>query len=153
LWRDEMDWEHFRTVWRANGRNMAQGPFEAFVQCRANAIRRRTVDVVGAARDRADEDDDRPAAQVDGVGCDVVSTGCFYDFLERREGRFGLISVSRSISATGSIRWITAVRRHWTARLLDVLRPRRRSRVRRRCGPCVPDAIWTIRIHRKGRSL
>ncbi len=28
---------------------------------------------------------------VDGVSCDIVCTGRFYDFLERREGRWGLV--------------------------------------------------------------
>ena len=30
-------------------------------------------------------------AQVDGVVCDVVCTGRFYDFLEQRGGRWGIV--------------------------------------------------------------
>ena len=30
-------------------------------------------------------------AEVHGVACDVVCTGRFYDFLERREGRWGIV--------------------------------------------------------------
>lgn len=30
-------------------------------------------------------------ADVDGVRCDVVCTGRFYDFLEKREGRWGVV--------------------------------------------------------------
>ena len=30
-------------------------------------------------------------APVDGVLCDVVCTGRFYDFLEKRQGRWGLV--------------------------------------------------------------
>ena len=30
-------------------------------------------------------------ADVDGVACDVVCTGRFYDFFERRSGRWGLV--------------------------------------------------------------
>ena len=30
-------------------------------------------------------------AEVDGVACDVVCTGRFYDFFERRSGRWGLV--------------------------------------------------------------
>jgi hypothetical protein len=30
-------------------------------------------------------------APVEGVECDVVCTGRFYDFLERREGRWGIV--------------------------------------------------------------
>ena len=45
----------------------------------------------GRPRDRADEDDDLAARAVEGVECDVVCTGRFYDFLERRDGRWGLV--------------------------------------------------------------
>ena len=30
-------------------------------------------------------------AEVDGVVCDVVCTGRFYDFLEKRDGRWGIV--------------------------------------------------------------
>ena len=51
-----------------------------------------SIEVTGTARDRADEDDDHAArARSHGVVCDVVCTGRFYDFLERRDGRWGIV--------------------------------------------------------------
>jgi len=43
-----------------------------------------------STRDLAGEDDDLQRARVHGVVCDVVCTGRFYDFLERRDGRWGI---------------------------------------------------------------
>jgi hypothetical protein len=50
-----------------------------------------TVEVEGARADRPDEDDDLAAASVDGVLCDVVCTGRFYDFFERRGERWAIV--------------------------------------------------------------
>jgi hypothetical protein len=104
VWRDAMDWERFRTVWHPEGRMMAtwwQGPFEEFIRVSIEGYARgvrilhflggSTVDVSG---DRAVAQTKMTIAQravVEGVECDVVCTGRFYDFFERRDGRWGLV--------------------------------------------------------------
>jgi hypothetical protein len=104
VWRDAMDWDRFRTVWHPEGRMMAtwwQGPFEEFIRVSREGYARGVrilhflggcaVDVAG---DRAIAQTKMTIAQramVEGVECDVVCTGRFYDFFERREGRWGLV--------------------------------------------------------------
>jgi hypothetical protein len=104
VWRDAGDWERFRTVWHDDGRMMAtwfQGSADEFIAVSREGMRR-GVSILhflgGTAIDRAGE---RAIAQtkmtisqraeLDGVLCDVVCTGRFYDFLERRDGRWGIV--------------------------------------------------------------
>ena len=106
VWRDAGDWERFRTVWHDDGVMMAtwfQGPAEEFIRgqprglgaraCQHPALPRRHLDRPRRRpRRRADQDDDLAARRwCDGVPCDVVCTGRFYDFLEKRAGRWGLV--------------------------------------------------------------
>jgi hypothetical protein len=104
LWRDAGDWERFRTVWHDDGRMMAtwfQGPAEEFIRVSRLGMERgvsilhflggTAIDVV---RDRAIAQTKMTISQraeVDGVVCDVVCTGRFYDFLERRAGVWGIV--------------------------------------------------------------
>jgi SnoaL-like domain len=104
LWRDSLDWERFRTVWHPEGRMMAtwwQGPYEEFIRANQEGFERgvRILHFLGGSS--IDVAGDRAVAQtkmtisqradVDGVPCDVVCTGRFYDFLESREERWGLV--------------------------------------------------------------
>jgi len=104
LWRDAGDWERFRTVWHADGRMMAtwwQGPFEDFIRVSREGFDRgvRILHFLGGCS--VDVEGDRAIAQtkmtisqraeVEGVLCDVLCTGRFYDFLEKREGRWGIV--------------------------------------------------------------
>jgi len=104
VWRDAMDWDRFRTVWHPDGRMMAtwwQGPFEEFIGVSQEGYARgvRILHFLGGSA--VDVQGDRAIAQtkmtiaqravVEGVECDVVCTGRFYDFFERREGRWGLV--------------------------------------------------------------
>ena len=104
IWRDAGDWERFRTVWHDDGRMMAtwwQGPFEDFIDVSREGFDRgvRILHFLGGSS--VELNGDRAIAQtkmtisqralVDGVLCDVVCTGRFYDFLERRAGRWGLV--------------------------------------------------------------
>lgn len=104
VWRDAGDWDRFRTVWHPGGRMMAtwfQGPFEEFIAVSRQGFRRgvRILHFLGGSS--IEVSGDRAIAQtkmtisqrapVHGVACDVVCTGRFYDFTERREGRWGLV--------------------------------------------------------------
>ena len=104
VWRDAMDWERFRTVWHEDGRMMAtwwQGPFEEFIRVSREGYERgvRILHFLGGAAievagDRAIAQTKMTIAQralVEDVECDVVCTGRFYDFFERRAGRWGLV--------------------------------------------------------------
>jgi SnoaL-like domain len=104
VWRDAGDWERFRTVWHDDGRMMAtwfQGAADDFIRVSAEGFDRGvrilhflggcSVDVAG---DRAVSQTKMTITQrapVHAVECDVVCTGRFYDFLERRDGRWGLV--------------------------------------------------------------
>jgi hypothetical protein len=104
IWRDALDWDRFRTLWHPEGRMMAtwwQGGFEDFIRVSVEGFERgvRIVHFLGGSS--IDVCGDRAIAQtkmtisqrapVEGVLCDVVCTGRFYDFLERRGDRWGLV--------------------------------------------------------------
>ena len=104
VWRDAGDWERFRTVWHPDGRMMAtwfQGPAEDFIRVSQEGFARgvRILHFLGGtsidlAGDRAIAQTKMTISQrgpVAGVLCDVVCTGRFYDFLERRDGRWGIV--------------------------------------------------------------
>jgi hypothetical protein len=104
VWRDAGDWERFRTVWHDDGVMMAtwfQGPADEFIRVTKEGWAKgvsilhflggSSVDVAG---DRAVAQTKMTISQrgeVEGVLCDVVCTGRFYDFFERRAGRWGLV--------------------------------------------------------------
>jgi len=104
VWRDAGDWERFRTVWHDDGRMMAtwfQGSADEFIRVSKEGWNRgvsilhflggSSIEVAG---DRAIAQTKMTISQrgdVDGVTCDVVCTGRFYDFIERRAGRWGLV--------------------------------------------------------------
>jgi SnoaL-like domain len=104
VWRDAGDWERFRTCWHPGGRMMAtwfQGPFEEFIAVSRQGFVRgvRILHFLGGSS--VEVTGDRAIAQtkmtisqraaVDRVLCDVVCTGRFYDFLERRSGRWAIV--------------------------------------------------------------
>lgn len=104
VWRDALDWERFRTVWHADGRMMAtwwQGPYEEFIRVSQEGFDRgvrilhflggNTVDVRGDRAISQTKMTISQRAEVEGHRCDVVCAGRFYDFFERREGRWGLV--------------------------------------------------------------
>ncbi len=102
--RDARQWPRFRTVWHADGRMMAtwfQGSADEFISVSQagydkgvrilHCLGGDVIDVVG---DRAIAQTKMTIAQradVEGVICDVVCSGRFYDFFERRGGRWGLV--------------------------------------------------------------
>jgi hypothetical protein len=104
VWRDAGDWERFATVWHDDGFMMAtwfQGPARDFIRVSREGFERgvnilhflggTSIDLAG---DRAIAQTKMTISQrgeVHGVICDVVCTGRFYDFLERREGAWGIV--------------------------------------------------------------
>ena len=104
VWRDAGDWERFRTVWHDNGVMMAtwfQGPADDFIRVTKEGWARGVSILhflggssVELAGDRAIVQTKMTISQrgdVSGVLCDVVCTGRFYDFIERRAGRWGMV--------------------------------------------------------------
>jgi hypothetical protein len=104
VWRDARLWDQFRTVWHADGRMMAtwfQGSFEEFIRVNnegwAKGVRilhflgGSAIDVAGERAIAQTKMTISQRASVEGVLCDVVCTGRFYDFFERRERRWGLV--------------------------------------------------------------
>jgi len=104
LWRDARLWDRFRTVWHADGRMMAtwfQGSFEEFIKVNDEGWARgvRILHFLGGSA--IEVKNYRAIAQtkmtisqrapVEGVICDVLCTGRFYDFFENRDGRWGLV--------------------------------------------------------------
>jgi hypothetical protein len=104
VWRDARLWDRFRTVWHTEGRMMAtwfQGGFEEFIKVNDEGWARgvRILHFLGGsaidiAAHRAIAQTKMTISQrapVDGVICDVVCTGRFYDFFEKRDGRWWLV--------------------------------------------------------------
>jgi hypothetical protein len=103
LWRDAREWVRFRTVWHDDGRMMAtwfQGTADAFIKVTEEGYARGvrilhflggiTIDVAGTRAVAQTKMTISQRGPVEGVVCDVVCTGRFYDFLEKR-GRWGLV--------------------------------------------------------------
>lgn len=99
IWRDAGDWERFRTVWHQDGFMMAtwfQGPVDRFIRVSREGFERgvrilhflggTSVDLAGDRAVAQTKMTISQRAQVHYVECDVVCTGRFYDFLERRPG-------------------------------------------------------------------
>jgi SnoaL-like domain len=102
--RDARLWERFREVWHDDGRMMAtwfQGSRDEFIKVSEEGYARgvrilhflggSTVDVAGNRAIAQTKMTISQRAKVDDVLCDVVCTGRFYDFFEKRAGRWGLV--------------------------------------------------------------
>ena len=104
VWRDAGDWERFATVWHSDGYMTAtwfQGSAADFI-----AVSRKgfaagvrilhflggsSIDVAGERAIAQTKMTINQRAEVHGVLVDVVCTGRFYDFVERREGVWGIV--------------------------------------------------------------
>lgn len=104
VWRDAGDWERFRGVWHDDGRMMAtwfQGTADEFIAVSRkgfeNGVRilhflgGTSIDLAGDRAIAQTKMTISQRAKVEGIACDVVCTGRFYDFLERRDGRWGIV--------------------------------------------------------------
>ena len=104
VWRDAGDWERFARVWHDDGVMMAtwfQGPAADFIRVSREGFERgvsilhflggTSIDLAGERAIVQTKMTISQRAEVREVACDVVCTGRFYDFVERRDGRWGIV--------------------------------------------------------------
>ena len=103
IWRDAGFWKEFRTVWHDDGRMMAtwtQGTADEFIEMNKKGWERGVSILHFLGGFNADINGNRAVTQtkmtisqrgeVHGVLVDVVCTGRFFDFLEKRDGKWGM---------------------------------------------------------------
>ena len=104
LWRDAGDWERFRTVWHDDGWMSAtwfQGPAAEFIAHSIAGFEAGniilhflggcSVDLAGARAIAQTKMTITQRGPVEGVLIEVVCTGRFYDFIEKRGDRWGIV--------------------------------------------------------------
>jgi hypothetical protein len=104
VWRDSGDWDRFRTVWHEEGVMMAtwfQGTFEEFIRVNQEGWKRgvsilhllggTSVEVAGTRAIAQTKMTISQRAVVHDVQVDVLCTGRFYDFFEKRNGRWAIV--------------------------------------------------------------
>jgi hypothetical protein len=97
-------WDRFRTVWHEDGRMMAtwfRGTADEFVEVSRDGYERgvrilhflggMSIDIAGPRAIAQSKMTISQRAPVEGIVCDVVCTGRFYDLLEKRDGRWGMV--------------------------------------------------------------
>lgn len=105
VWRDAGDWDRFKTVWHDDGWMFAtwfQGTALDFIRVSKEGWEKGVSILHFLGGTSIDLEGDRAVAQtkmtisqraaVHNVVCDVVCTGRFYDFLEKRRGVWGLVT-------------------------------------------------------------
>jgi hypothetical protein len=104
LWRDAGDWERFATVWHEDGWMTAtwfQGPAAKFIEVSKAGFDKGVSILHFLGGSSVDVNGNRAIAQtkmtisqrgdVDKEAVDVVCTGRFYDFFEKRNGKWGIV--------------------------------------------------------------
>ena len=104
VWRDAGMWDRFRTVWHDDGVMIAtwtQGTVDDFVAMSRTGFENginvhhflggHSIDVAGDRAISMTKMTIAQRAEVHDVLVDLVCTGRFYDFFERRAGRWGLV--------------------------------------------------------------
>jgi hypothetical protein len=104
VWRDAGDWDRFLTVWHDDGFMCAtwfQGPAPDFIRVSREGWDKGVSILHFLGGCSIDLNGDRAITQtkmtisqraaVHDVVCDIVCTGRFYDFWERRAGKWGLV--------------------------------------------------------------
>ena len=104
--RDSADWERFRAQWHEDGYMMAtwfQGPRDDFIRVSQEGFAKgvNILHFTGASQATLSADGTRAISQtrmtimqrgeVHGVLCDVTCIGRFYDFFEKRHGRWAIV--------------------------------------------------------------
>jgi hypothetical protein len=104
VWRDAGDWERFRTVWHEDGWMTAtwfQGPAAKFIEVSKAGFDKgvsilhflggSSVDVSGSRAVAQTKMTISQRGDVDRIEVDVVCTGRFYDFFEKRAGAWKIV--------------------------------------------------------------
>jgi hypothetical protein len=104
LWRDTGTWDRLRSVWHDDGRMMAtwfQGTADEFIAASREGFARgvraqhnlggMTIDIAGNRAVAQTKMAILQRAEIEGVVCDFTMIGRFYDFFEKRDGRWGLV--------------------------------------------------------------
>jgi hypothetical protein len=104
IWRDAGDWERFRTVWHDDGWMTAtwfQGPAEEFIKVSQAGFEKGVSILHFLGGSSVDLKGSRAVAQTkmtisqrgpcEGEMVDVVCTGRFYDFFEKRNGLWRIV--------------------------------------------------------------
>ena len=104
VWRDSGDWERFKGVWHSDGWMTAtwfQGPAEKFIEVSAESFKKGvnilhllggwSCEIAGNRAISQVKMTINQRAPVEEILVDVVCTGRFYDFFEKREGRWGIV--------------------------------------------------------------
>lgn len=104
IWRDAGDWERFRTVWHDDGWMSAtwfQGPAEKFIEASRKGFDQGVSVLHFLGGCSVDLKAHRAIAQtkmtisqratLQGEPVDVTCTGRFYDFFEKRSGRWAIV--------------------------------------------------------------
>ncbi len=104
VWRDARLWDRFRTVWQGEGKMMAtwfQGTADEFIKVSQEGYDKgvrilhflggMSIDIAGSRAIAQTKMTISQRGAVEGVICDVVCTGRFYDFLEKKDGRWGIV--------------------------------------------------------------
>jgi hypothetical protein len=104
VWRDAGDWERFATVWHSDGWMTAtwfQGPASKFIEVSREGFERGvnilhalngwSCDINGTRAISQAKMNIFQRAPLDGVMVDVVCWGRFYDFFEKRDGRWAIV--------------------------------------------------------------
>ena len=104
LWRDAGDWEQFASVWHPDGWMTAtwfQGPASRFIEVSREGFERGvnilhalngwSCDISGPRAISQAKMNIFQRAPLDGVTVDVTCWGRFYDFFEKRDGRWAIV--------------------------------------------------------------
>jgi hypothetical protein len=104
IFRDARLWDRFRGLWHEDGRMWAtwfQGTYEEFIKVSQEGYDRgvriwhmlagTSIDIAGNRAIAQTKLSIAQRAEVEGVLCDVTCWGRAYDFLEKRDGRWGIV--------------------------------------------------------------
>jgi hypothetical protein len=105
IWRDARLWDRFRTLWHKDGwmnATWTQCGYEEFIRMSDAGFQRNMIFLHFLGGSSIDIKGKRAVAQtkmtisqrapVEGILCDVVCTGRFYDLFEKRKGKWGMVN-------------------------------------------------------------